>query len=93
LSLRATNRRSADGTKRWYYAGYGVNIELPKPVPVQRGTNNTVLIQIVSKPTKAEDVALSYRIVPCVGKIDGESCTWPLSADDGKAKARPRPSP
>jgi len=44
--------------------GYGVKIELPTPMPVLRGANSTVLIQLVSEPTKAEQLALSYRIVP-----------------------------
>jgi hypothetical protein len=33
---------------------------------VCKGANSTVLIQLAEKPTKAEDIAFRYRIVPYV---------------------------
>jgi hypothetical protein len=44
--------------------GYGVRIELEKPMKVMRGARDTVLIQLVDKPTPAGAIALKYRLVP-----------------------------
>lgn len=44
--------------------GFGVEIQLPKPMPVALGANNTVLIEITSREVKAEAVKLSYDLVP-----------------------------
>ncbi|MCX5662506.1 MAG: hypothetical protein NTW19_22725 [Planctomycetota bacterium] len=54
--------------------GFGVRIELEKPMKLKRGLNNTVMIQVIAesplgpreekvKPN-AEDAALRYKIVP-----------------------------
>src|SRR5262249_12214327 len=47
--------------------GFGVRILLDRPRPVQRGSNNTVMIRLTDKLTAAKDVALSYRLVPFGG--------------------------
>ncbi|MBI4582493.1 MAG: hypothetical protein HY717_00475 [Planctomycetes bacterium] len=44
--------------------GYGVRVELDKPMKVLRGHQDTLLIQVVEKPTLAGEVALKYRLVP-----------------------------
>jgi hypothetical protein len=47
--------------------GYGVEIQLEKPMKVQLGANDTVLIQLAAegaKPTPAAEVKLKYRLVP-----------------------------
>ena len=45
--------------------GYGVKLELPAPMQVKRGKNDTVLIRLVGEEVKkAEDLSLTYRIVP-----------------------------
>ncbi len=47
--------------------GFGVEIQLEKPMKVLLGANRTVLIQITAegpKPTPAKNVALKYRLVP-----------------------------
>lgn len=47
--------------------GFGVEIRLANPLKVLLGANDTVMIQIAAesaKPTKAEDIALQYRLVP-----------------------------
>ena len=55
--------------------GYGVRIELEKPAPVMRGTNDTVMIQAIvpsapgprdpaKEPPNAGSVALRYKLVP-----------------------------
>lgn len=48
--------------------GYGVRIELEKPMNVSRGLNNTVLIQLTDKDVPAEEVGLKYRLVPFVSQ-------------------------
>jgi hypothetical protein len=51
--------------------GYGVKIELAKPRQVLLGANKTILVELVAPagkaPTPAEDVALTYRLVPYKG--------------------------
>ena len=47
--------------------GFGVRIELDQPRPVQRGQNNTLLIALISAPTPASKIGLSYRLVPFSG--------------------------
>ncbi len=47
--------------------GFGVVIELEKPLPVLLGANNTVMIQLAdagAKPIPASQVALKYRLLP-----------------------------
>ena len=44
--------------------GFGVRIELDKPRRVLRGENNTVLIELIEKPTAASGVSIGYRLVP-----------------------------
>ena len=47
--------------------GFGVVIELDKPRLVHRGANNTVMIQLAkagAKPVPADQVGVSYRLVP-----------------------------
>lgn len=47
--------------------GFGVDIQLDKPMLVKLGENNTVLIQLAEagpKPTPADKVGLKYRLVP-----------------------------
>ncbi len=46
--------------------GYGVRIDLDRPRAVRLG-NRTVMIEVVSQKTPAEDVALQYRIAPYAG--------------------------
>jgi hypothetical protein len=48
--------------------GFGVRIELEKPMKVRRGAKNTVLIQLVDGPTSADQIGLKYRLVPFVGQ-------------------------
>lgn len=45
-------------------AGYGVVIELETARPVLLGANNTLLIQLIDRPSIAGDIVMSYRIVP-----------------------------
>lgn len=47
--------------------GYGARVELPKPMPVLLGKNDTVLVQLASKTTPASAISLQYRIVPYLG--------------------------
>ena len=47
--------------------GFGARIELEKPLPISRGTNSTILIEIVDEITPASDVHLEYRIIPFGG--------------------------
>ena len=47
--------------------GFGARIELEKPLPISRGTNSTILIEIVDGITPASDVHLEYRIIPFGG--------------------------
>ena len=44
--------------------GFGLRIEFDEPMPVLRGKNGTVLVQLIDKPTDAKDIALNYRLVP-----------------------------
>lgn len=44
--------------------GYGVRIELPQEMTVQRGLNRTVMIQLADGEVPAADVRLKYRLVP-----------------------------
>lgn len=47
--------------------GFGVEVQLEKPLPVQLGEKETVLIQLAvegPKPTPAADVRAKYRLVP-----------------------------
>ena len=44
--------------------GYGVRIELPEEMPVKRGANSTILIQLTDKEVPAEAIKLKYRITP-----------------------------
>jgi hypothetical protein len=48
--------------------GYGVVVELDRTRPVHRGSNDTLLIQLVGQRTPASQVALRYRLVPYVGE-------------------------
>ncbi|MCX5662502.1 MAG: hypothetical protein NTW19_22705 [Planctomycetota bacterium] len=50
--------------------GFGVEIQLEKPMPVKLGQNGTVLIQLAdpaAKPAAADTVALKYKLVPFGG--------------------------
>jgi hypothetical protein len=47
--------------------GFGVEIVFEKPLPVQLGQNNTVLVQLVapgSAPVPAEKIELKYKLAP-----------------------------
>ena len=44
--------------------GYGARIELPSPMKVHRGEKATILIHLLEKPGKPDEVSLKYRIVP-----------------------------
>jgi hypothetical protein len=44
--------------------GFGVRIELDEARNVQRGENNTLLVQVVDKVALAEEVTLKYKLVP-----------------------------
>lgn len=47
--------------------GFGVRIELDRPRPVQLGQRNTLLIGMITGPTPAGKVSMSYRLVPFGG--------------------------
>ena len=50
--------------------GYGVDIQLEKPMKVKLGATSTLLIQLVEegpKPTPASEVKLKYRLAPFGG--------------------------
>ena len=47
--------------------GYGMLVELDMPRPVKRGSNDTILIQLVGRLTPAGEVGICYRLVPFVG--------------------------
>ena len=51
---------------------YGVRIELAKPLRVVQRANKTILVELVAlggdKPAPAEEVALTCRLLPYVGK-------------------------
>jgi hypothetical protein len=42
--------------------GFGVNVNLPAPMNVSLGKNNTLLLHIVEKPTPAKQVELKYEL-------------------------------
>jgi hypothetical protein len=44
--------------------GFGVHIEFDEPRRVQRGENNTVLVELTTEPKQAAEIALTYRLVP-----------------------------
>jgi hypothetical protein len=47
--------------------GFGVEIQLEKPLKVRRGATDTVMIEIIdpgAKPAPASKVELKYRLVP-----------------------------
>jgi len=44
--------------------GYGARIELPRVMSVQGGQNATILLRLIDKPTRAQDIGLQYEIVP-----------------------------
>jgi hypothetical protein len=44
--------------------GFGVRILFDKERPVQRGSNNTVMIQLADKVVPAKEVSMSYRLHP-----------------------------
>jgi len=48
--------------------GYGMLVELDRPRPVVRGSNDTVLIQLTEQPTPAGEVGIRYRLVPFAGE-------------------------
>jgi len=50
------------------HGGFGVDVILPEPMPVQLGEFGTVMIQITDNLVKAEAVKLSYDLVPFVAK-------------------------
>ena len=63
----ATKDLQAAKSIRLDRGGYGVEIQLEKPMKVQLGQNNTVLIQLAAeapKPTPAAEVKLKYRLAP-----------------------------
>jgi hypothetical protein len=44
--------------------GFGVRIEFDEPRRVQRGENNTVLVELTTEPKPAAEIRLGYRLVP-----------------------------
>ncbi len=44
--------------------GFGAKIELDKPLLVQRGANDTILIRLIDKPAAVDQIAIGYDIVP-----------------------------
>jgi hypothetical protein len=44
--------------------GFGVRIELDRILPVTRGTNNTIMIELAKELTPAPEVGLEYRLIP-----------------------------
>ncbi|MFP4026276.1 MAG: hypothetical protein ACLFWL_00605 [Candidatus Brocadiia bacterium] len=48
--------------------GYGARIELEKRTPLLLGKNDTVLIQLADQRTHADEIELTYRIVPFSGQ-------------------------
>jgi hypothetical protein len=50
--------------------GFGVDVQLEKPMPVKLGQNHTILIQMVEpapKPTPADKIGMKYKLVPFGG--------------------------
>jgi hypothetical protein len=48
--------------------GYGMLVELNVPRSVKRGDHDTILIQLADQLTPADEVGLSYRLVPFAGE-------------------------
>jgi len=49
--------------------GFGIDVQLDKPLTVKLGQNSTILIQLVEpavKPTPAGKIGLKYKLVPSV---------------------------
>ena len=44
--------------------GFGVRIELDRILPVTRGTNNTIMIELAKGWAPAPAVSLEYRLTP-----------------------------
>ena len=44
--------------------GFGVRVELEKPMKVLAGANDTILVQLADKQVPAAGIALKYRLVP-----------------------------
>lgn len=51
--------------------GFGVKIELDKPLPVKRGNNDTVLVQLADRAVTPDKVAVSYTLRPFLGAAPG----------------------
>jgi hypothetical protein len=47
--------------------GFGCRVALPRLMPVMRGSNDTLLIQLAGEPTPASEVALTYTLIPYIG--------------------------
>jgi hypothetical protein len=44
--------------------GYGAKLQFANPVAVKKAEQHAILIQLISKPTMADQISVSYRIVP-----------------------------
>jgi hypothetical protein len=44
--------------------GYGVRLRLDRTRTVRRGANDTIMIQVAAEPVEAEQVTLSYELIP-----------------------------
>lgn len=47
--------------------GYGFRIQFEKPMPVQRGENDTLLVRLIEAPAPAGAIALTYTLIPYIG--------------------------
>jgi hypothetical protein len=47
--------------------GYGARIHFENPITVKKGGQQTILIQLIDKPTPADKVSIKYRIEPYGG--------------------------